>query len=414
MNSHDQEPVVDAHLKAALRYAPDAGVTPPEALSQEILRHARDALSEAPTRAPARAEPAHQSASPAWLKGLRAFWDALGHRPTVGATASLMVATVLGVMWWGKSPEEAPPPPARTATVQPTPEPMDPMPVPLPVPAQAALPSTAKAPEAPPVGTFPRVAIPKREQPAVPRSRTPTAAAQRRDFPDASPAESSGVSARRMAEAHQAQADAHAHANPDTAERMLLRGENLDAPSAVAAAPVEASVPVPAVRLPMAGARSRSRTTDLLPANAPAPMGVTPSPRAAANAQPLAASSLPNAASTAPVDASQAMRTLARQLSQAPSIWMWRQGMQAPQASTPSVAAFMARVQAATNGKWSRADPASEGGALVHWRLMGPEPHSFSLRAGQLCWTRPDGGQWVADVDAAEVDAWVLELATMR
>ena len=108
------------------------------------------------------------------------------------------------------------------------------------------------------------------------------------------------------------------------------------------------------------------------------------------------------------------MRALARQLSQAPSTWMWQQGPQDPQVVAPSVAAFMGRVQATTDGKWSRADSASEGPALADWRLMGPEPHGFSLRAGQVRWTRPDGAQWVADVDAAEVEAWVRELATIR
>jgi hypothetical protein len=74
----------------------------------------------------------------------------------------------------------------------------------------------------------------------------------------------------------------------------------------------------------------------------------------------------------------------------------------------------MGRVQAATDGKWSRTEPASEGAALADWRLMGPERHGFSLRAGQLRWTRPDGAHWAAEVDAAEVEAWVRELAAMR
>ena len=163
----------------------------------------------------------------------------------------------------------------------------------------------------------------------------------------------------------------------------------------------------------MAAARALPLPADSLPADAQAPLGTTPSPRAAAaKAPPSVASSLP--ADRSPVDASQAMRALARRLSQAPSTWMWQQGPQDPQVVGPSVAAFMGRVQAATDGKWSRAEPASEGAALADWRLMEPEPHGFSLRAGQLRWTRPDGAHWAAEVDAAEVEAWVRELAAMR
>jgi hypothetical protein len=92
----------DAHLCAALRHAPDRELTPPEALSREILAAARAAVAPPPW--PRRV-----------LAKATALLDLL-RRPAAGAAfASLVLATVIGLMWRDGPPPEADAPPLRQA-----------------------------------------------------------------------------------------------------------------------------------------------------------------------------------------------------------------------------------------------------------------------------------------------------------
>jgi hypothetical protein len=106
--AQDRDAERDAWLREALRHAPDAGVTPPSALSDAILREARGA-------APQRTRPpiAVRAAAPSLL---RAFWDWLGRPPVAAGFASVLAATLVGMLWWGRPLDEAlpqAPPPAR-------------------------------------------------------------------------------------------------------------------------------------------------------------------------------------------------------------------------------------------------------------------------------------------------------------
>ncbi|HWH73241.1 MAG TPA: hypothetical protein VNV16_03145, partial [Methylibium sp.] len=92
----------DAHLRAALRHAPDRALDPPAALSREILAAARAAVAPPPWPRRVRAKAA-------------ALFDAL-RRPAAGAAfASLVLATVIGLMWRDGPPPEADAPPLRQA-----------------------------------------------------------------------------------------------------------------------------------------------------------------------------------------------------------------------------------------------------------------------------------------------------------
>ena len=100
-SDHDErDPERDAWLRAALRHAPDAGVGAPASVTQTILHQARAATVSVAARQPARStEPPLQN-----------FWSWLW-RPSVAAGfASVMVATVVGLMWWDRPMEEALPP----------------------------------------------------------------------------------------------------------------------------------------------------------------------------------------------------------------------------------------------------------------------------------------------------------------
>lgn len=113
----------DAWLSEALRHAPDADVAPPPSLSEMILREAQAKVRPA--------MPAPRPSTPWWTKLW--VWSA---RPAVGAgLASVMVASVVGVMMWDRPLEDASP---RSR-------------VDLPVPATAPAPEAAQKEAAPAV-----------------------------------------------------------------------------------------------------------------------------------------------------------------------------------------------------------------------------------------------------------------------
>lgn len=112
----------DPWLAQALRHAPDARAAPPPELSARILREARAAEvpMAAPTADTPRAAPFAQAARWPWL---RAAWEALA-RPSVAAGfASVLLATVVGVMWRDRLLDEALPRPEPSARSGPAPAP---------------------------------------------------------------------------------------------------------------------------------------------------------------------------------------------------------------------------------------------------------------------------------------------------
>ena len=90
MTPHD-EPARDAWLSQALQHAPDAEAAPPAALSEAILREARAAVAPPRIAAPA------SSMSP-----LLRWWSWLARPPVAAGFATVMVATLVGVMWWDR------------------------------------------------------------------------------------------------------------------------------------------------------------------------------------------------------------------------------------------------------------------------------------------------------------------------
>jgi len=94
----------DAWLREALRHAPDAQAAPSTRVDEAVLRLGR--ASVAMRAAPAAPAPA---TSP-WLDTLAAAWAWLARPPVAAAFAGLMVATVVGLMWWDRPLDDALPP----------------------------------------------------------------------------------------------------------------------------------------------------------------------------------------------------------------------------------------------------------------------------------------------------------------
>ena len=86
----------DAWLREALRHAPDSGALPPRALSEAILASARAAA-----RSP-QGLPLHRASRAPPTRRLAAFWDWLVRPPVAAGFASVLVATLVGLMWWDR------------------------------------------------------------------------------------------------------------------------------------------------------------------------------------------------------------------------------------------------------------------------------------------------------------------------
>ena len=104
MSTRHDEPIGDgerdAWLREALRHAPDADAAPPRGLSETILAQARAAarVGGAPARSARRRNP------------LLALWDWLARPPVAAGFASLMAATLVGLMWWDRPIDSTLPP----------------------------------------------------------------------------------------------------------------------------------------------------------------------------------------------------------------------------------------------------------------------------------------------------------------
>ena len=99
----------DAWLRHALQHAPDADAAPPAALSAAILAQAHAQVrSEAP--AGLHHTPTQAAPQAGWGARLMAAWRWLAQPPIAAGFASVMLATVVGVMWWGQPLEQALPP----------------------------------------------------------------------------------------------------------------------------------------------------------------------------------------------------------------------------------------------------------------------------------------------------------------
>ena len=163
----------DEHLRAALRHAPDAQLQAPHELGAQIIAAAHRASAEGPMRQPAGPAPR------------RSFWTAwFGGRPlrlgTSGALASVLLASVIGLMWQAAPPgaaldervslnASAPPQPVPASAPAPAPEA-------APVPAQVE-PAQPQAPAAARPRPQPVPVVTPAPRPMAPPAPAPTTAA---------------------------------------------------------------------------------------------------------------------------------------------------------------------------------------------------------------------------------------------
>ena len=152
----------DAWLREALRHAPDSALSSPALLRESILSQARAAVAVA---APLRgsAAPAHRPAQRE--SAFAALWSWLARPPVAAGFASVMAATLVGMMWWDRPMNEAMPPtqPQRPAL---SPSPSSPPAAPSAAAESFATQKTAATPSAPRQPAAPTAAVARRLAPS--------------------------------------------------------------------------------------------------------------------------------------------------------------------------------------------------------------------------------------------------------
>lgn len=98
----------DAWLSEALRHAPDADAAPSPTIREAILRQAHAEAAAATRFAPgARGAAADARPAPSVAQRVLEWWRWLGTPRVAGALASVVLATVVGLMWWDRPIDEA-------------------------------------------------------------------------------------------------------------------------------------------------------------------------------------------------------------------------------------------------------------------------------------------------------------------
>ncbi len=230
MSGTDDPLLPDPWLREALRHAPDAADAPPAKLDDHILRMGRAAVAPRPAPTP--------PAPPSLGERLLAAWDWLARPPVAAGFASVLVATVVGVMWWGRPLQETLPPREAAPAAATAPE-ADAAPATVPVPAPAPAVVSRGAPEAPPAAA-PRPPEPKEAA----RKATAPAPAAAPPVPAPPPPAARPEPPRELAADRASSEKAERAADAEAANRSLLeRRAEAAAPAqpALSAAPPAAS-----------------------------------------------------------------------------------------------------------------------------------------------------------------------------
>jgi hypothetical protein len=316
----------DAYLQRALRHAPDADVVAPPRVSAAILREARGAAAQA-TPAPRRA--AHDPLGEV-LRALGDAWSWLARPRAAGALASVMVATLAGVLWWNTPPD---PDVERFAGAAPTEAPAGAEATPRDAAARAAAQAAAEAAAAPSVAAAPPPA-----QEAVREQRVGAAAR--------SDGRAAAQAPRAPPPAAAADADAAAPvqaAPPATAPALAKAAPQAAAPApAPAPAPAAAAEPAPtsALAVPPAAALERS----IAPPRPAAPAPEGDRLRSMARVEPRAAVAGPNAPAGA-------LARLREQIAAQPQRWSWRWSDAPARPADAALQAWLARLDAAASAE---------------------------------------------------------------
>lgn len=317
------EPERDPWLSHALRHAPDANAAPSPELSDAILRAARAAVRPAaPTVARSRAS------------RLMTWWSWLARPPIAAGFATVMVAVLVGVMWFDQPLD---------ATIARR--------------ADAPTPAPTAPPEPPPMAATP--AQPPEPTSPIAETTAPRAAAEA--VQDAAKKDSAG----RGATARESEAEARR-----VAPRPALAAKREESKPATAPSPS----PPPPPAAPMATPTPAPFSDNTAPA--PARDEALAERRGSAESAGALAKAAPSAQSAMALRARSAS-PVSPLLIDAPERWRWqRGGADAPRAMTPALQRWIAELNQSARWEPSASLGAAYapggGGALMLWRDGAP------------------------------------------
>lgn len=315
----------DDWLRAALRHAPDANAAPPPAVSETILRAAR---AQASAGAPARAS----AARPPMLQALRDVWAWLARPPVAAGFATVMVATVVTLMWWDRPLEEALPPREGPSIAQ--------------APVPAAAPAAPAAREAEP-------ATPPTAVAQAPVAAAPAPGVAAKAVPRPAPA-----TAARESDAQRRAADQRDEALRDREAPVTAKAQDVERRARAESDQAIASVTAPAGAAPRAEAGAPAVAPAVAPGIAPA---VAPAAAPVAPAAPPRRASL--AQGFARRDAPAPLGSLRTTIATEPERWTWQRDGGAPTPMNTPVMQWLQRVGETARGRWAVPDAAAEVGA---------------------------------------------------
>lgn len=409
----------DAWLAHALRHAPDAGSAPPAALRDAILREAA-AKARPASAALSPGAPASASAS----GPLKRFWDWLARPPVAAGFASVMAATLAGLIWWNEpmddamprapsreaapaaAPAAAPPAPSLSSSVPPAAARTAPLPERAPEPARAPAPAAVPTPPSP--------------------SRADAgdrAVARKAEVPRPAPQASPMPAARPPADLDTARAPATVAENARAEERKRSADAKPAEPAAVPPSPVVAAPAPPAAPpAPMAATAPAAPAPPETAAAPAAPKAAAPAPDMAARSfagapSPGVAADAGGAArqrrelSTAREEPPDSLRGLAEALRVQPQRWRWQHNGGAYRAITPAVQAWLSQLAATPMSDEAARVAGAVGrtGAMTELRLLrdGRQQIVIRLDDGRATWQRADASepQTVLAIDPAAVQA---------
>lgn len=339
----------DAWLSEALRHAPDANVAPPAALSDMILREAQ--AKAARPRAPVANRPSFWTRM--WL------WSA---QPAVGAgLASVMVASLVGVMLWDRPPEENTPRSLPEIAVAPAP-------VLVPTQKEAPVASTVEQSNQAPsstvasdtaatadnmAGGLAKRQIEKRDAGTASRQ---SAESTRRS--EASPAYVPNPPAESSLKQKDENKLNDSAPRPDAFAKAARRAEDMS-PVPPAVKEMTAPLSIPAAPMPPPPAAEAAATASLPQTAAPAPS--TPAPMAAqqresnadlASMQSRLAPNIVDRRSFA--SAEHEFDKLRAGLAAEPATWSWQRNSGQSHVVDDDLSAFLAEVDAVAARRWQR------------------------------------------------------------
>ncbi len=357
----------DAHLQKALRHAPDATVAPPPELSARILKEARAQAGDAQPSTP----PARHS----WAT----WWRRLTHPALATSLAGVMVATLVGLMWWDQPMDEARFRAPAADILQ------APAPAATPAPPPAA--SVQAAPARPSTPSPQRSEASRPRAPAVtpPRGEDTRAARTKESEQRAKKAEAPAVRAGQTApdarpEARDPPTGAQHPASPPPPAPRAVPAPPAALPASASSEPAPMSTSSPGADTSPHGGPSDAHTT----------FGASSTPRASDPAR---------LRSIAPATAPQ-FASVRHAIAADPSPWTWQRGSGAERDMNEALQTWLAQLDAAVGTTWrprAALESSSPRGRELRLLREGRALHSLRLTERGVLWDN-EQATWEAEL----------------